>query len=145
MGHIRKANKVDINRVMDIWLQANLEAHNFVDPNYWKDNFAVVKQEIQSADVFVVEVKNEIVGFAGLKEDYLAGIFFDQKVRHQGLGTELLNYLKHRYPQLILDVYQKNLAAINFYRKNGFKIIQEKEYQNQNLNEYQMMWKSGEK
>lgn len=145
MGNIRKANKEDINRVMNIWLQANLEAHNFVDPSYWKDNFAVVKQEIQSADVFVVEVKNEIVGFAGLKEDYLAGIFFDQKVRHQGLGTELLNYLKQRYPQLILDVYQKNLAAINFYRKNGFKIIQEKEYQNQNLNEYQMMWKSGEK
>lgn len=145
MRNIRKANKEDINRVMNIWLQANLEAHNFVDPNYWKDNFAVVKQEIQSADIFVVEVKNEIVGFAGLKEDYLAGIFFDQKVRHQGLGTELLNYLKHRYPQLILDVYQKNLAAINFYRKNGFKIIQEKEYQNQNLNEYQMMWKSGEK
>ena len=145
MVKIRKANEANINRVMDIWLRANLEAHNFVDPNYWKDNFAVVKQEIQSADVFVVEVKNEIVGFAGLKEDYLAGIFFDQKVRHQGLGTELLNYLKHRYPQLILDVYQKNLAAINFYRKNGFKIIQEKEYQNQNLNEYQMMWKSGEK
>ena len=145
MGNIRKANKEDINRVMNIWLQANLEAHNFVDPSYWKDNFAVVKQEIQSADIFVVEVKNEIVGFAGLKEDYLAGIFFDQKVRHQGLGTELLNYLKQRYPQLILDVYQKNLAAINFYRKNGFKIIQEKEYQNQNLNEYQMMWKSGEK
>lgn len=145
MGNIRKANIEDINRVMDIWLQANLEAHNFVDPNYWKDNFAVVKQEIQNADVFVVEIKNEIVGFAGLKEDYLAGIFFDQKVRHQGLGTELLNYLKNDYPQLILDVYQKNRAAVNFYQKNGFKIIQEKAYKNQNLNEYQMMWKSGEK
>ena len=145
MVNIRKANIEDINRVMDIWLQANLEAHNFVDPSYWKDNFTLVKQEIQSADVFVVEIKNEIVGFAGLKEDYLAGIFFDQKVRHQGLGTELLNYLKNRYPQLILDVYQKNRAAVNFYQKNGFKIIQEKEYQNQNLNEYQMMWKSGEK
>ena len=145
MGNIRKANIEDINKVMDIWLQANLEAHNFVDPSYWKDNFALVKQEIQSADVFVVEEKNKIVGFAGLKQDYLAGIFFDQKVRHQGLGTELLNYLKHRYPQLILDVYQKNRAAVNFYQKNGFKIIQEKEYQNQNLNEYQMMWKSGEK
>ena len=145
MVKIRKANEANINRVMDIWLRANLEAHNFVDPNYWKNNFAMVKQEIQSADVFVVEIKNEIVGFAGLKEDYLAGIFFDQKVRHQGLGTELLNYLKHRYPQLILDVYQKNRAAVNFYQKNGFKIIQEKEYQNQNLNEYQMMWKSGKK
>lgn len=145
MVKIRKANEANINRVMDIWLRANLEAHNFVDPNYWKDNFAMVKQEIQSADVFVVEIKNEIVGFAGLKEDYLAGIFFDQKVRHQGLGTELLNYLKQRYSQLILDVYQKNLAAVNFYQKNGFKIIQEKEYQNQNLNEYQMMWKSGKK
>ena len=145
MVKIRKANEANINRVMDIWLRANLEAHNFVDPNYWKNNFAMVKQEIQSADVFVVEIKNEIVGFAGLKEDYLAGIFFDQKVRHQGLGTELLNYLKQRYSQLILDVYQKNLAAVNFYQKNGFKIIQEKEYQNQNLNDYQMMWKSGEK
>ena len=145
MVNIRKANIEDINRVMDIWLQANLEAHNFVDPSYWKDNFALVKQEIQSADVFVVEEKNKIVGFAGLKQDYLAGIFFDQKVRHQGLGTELLNYLKNRYPQLILDVYQKNRAAVNFYQKNGFKTIQEKEYQNQNLNEYQMMWKSGEK
>ena len=145
MVKIRKANEANINRVMDIWLRANLEAHNFVDPNYWKNNFAMVKQEIQSADVFVVEIKNEIVGFAGLKEDYLAGIFFDQKVRHQGLGTELLNYLKQRYSQLILDVYQKNLAAVNFYQKNGFKIIQEKEYQNQNLNEDQMMWKSGKK
>ena len=145
MVKIRKANEANINRVMDIWLRANLEAHNFVDPNYWKNNFAMVKQEIQSADVFVVEIKNEIVGFAGLKEDYLAGIFFDQKVRHQGLGTELLNYLKQRYSQLILDVYQKNLAAVNFYQKNGFKIIQEKEYQNQNLNEYQMLWKSGKK
>ena len=145
MVKIRKANEANINRVMDIWLRANLEAHNFVDPNYWKNNFAMVKQEIQSADVFVVEEKNKIVGFAGLKEDYLAGIFFDQKVRHQGLGTELLNYLKQRYSQLILDVYQKNLAAVNFYQKNGFKIIQEKEYQNQNLNEYQMMWKSGKK
>ena len=145
MVKIRKANEANINRVMDIWLRANLEAHNFVDPSYWKDNFALVKQEIQSADVFVVEEKNKIVGFAGLKQDYLAGIFFDQKVRHQGLGTELLNYLKHRYPQLILDVYQKNRSAVNFYQKNGFKIIQEKEYQNQNLNEYQMMWKSGEK
>ena len=145
MVKIRKANKADINRVMDIWLRANLEAHNFVDPNYWKNNFAVVKREIQSADVFVVEVKNKIVGFAGLKEDYLAGIFFIQKVRHQGLGTGLLNYLKQHYPELILDVYQKNRAAVNFYHKNGFKVVQEKEYQDQNLNEYQMMWKNRKK
>ena len=29
----------DLDKIMDIWLQGNLEAHSFIDAEYWKKNF----------------------------------------------------------------------------------------------------------
>ena len=39
MDIIRKFNDFDLKRVMRIWYEGNLEAHDFVDKNYWEKNF----------------------------------------------------------------------------------------------------------
>lgn len=39
---IRKLQKSDIDRVVDIWLNANLNAHYFIPSQYWNDNFEPV-------------------------------------------------------------------------------------------------------
>ena len=40
---IRKLQNADMDRVAGIWLDANLRAHCFIPPQYWKSNFDPVK------------------------------------------------------------------------------------------------------
>ena len=43
---IRKYQKSDLDALMQIWLKGNLDAHDFIDPSYWHDNYELVKKEI---------------------------------------------------------------------------------------------------
>ena len=40
---IRKFKIEDIDFVMDIWLKGNIKAHDFIDEEYWKDKFEMVR------------------------------------------------------------------------------------------------------
>ena len=42
-------------------------------------------------------------------------------VRH-GIGRALMQYVQQRHPHLMLEVYQKNQPAVNFYHAQGFRI-----------------------
>ena len=63
---IRKLQNADMDRVAGIWLDANLRAHCFISPQYWKSNFAPVKEMLPRAEVYVYENDREIWGFIGL-------------------------------------------------------------------------------
>ena len=39
MDIIRNFNDMDLKRVLKIWYEGNLEAHDFIDPSYWDRNF----------------------------------------------------------------------------------------------------------
>lgn len=54
----------------------------------------------------------------------------------------MLNKCKEEYTSLKLDVYAKNLKAVNFYRRHGFIIIDEKKNAETKVLEYTMIWKS---
>ena len=132
---IRKMKSTDINRVMDIWLSTNLEAHPFIDSNYWYQNLSNVQNAIQQAEVYCsVSANDRIQGFIGLQENYIAGLFIAKEYQSQHLGTKLLNVAKGKHQQLILDVYLENQRAIKFYQQNGFQIT------NRNNLEAEMTW-----
>lgn len=46
---IRKCQTEDIKQVMRIWLESNIEAHNFVKQEYWLTNVANVKKQLEFA------------------------------------------------------------------------------------------------
>ena len=52
---IRELRKTDIKRVAEIWLNANLQAHSFISPQYWMGNFGSVKAMLPQAEVYVYE------------------------------------------------------------------------------------------
>lgn len=85
--------------------------------------------------------KTDIVGFIGLNEDFIEGIFVRDNVRSRGVGRELLNYVKDRRNQLMLGVYQKNLRAIRFYQREEFLVRQEGVDGNTGEKEYTMLWR----
>lgn len=138
---IRKFKENDLDKVMSIWLNSNLEVHSFVNPDYWKEKFTDVKIMIPQAEVYVSENDGIINGFIGIIGDYIAGIFVNKSNRSTGIGTDLLNLAKINKEKLVLSVYEKNEAAITFYKNAGFKIktigIDNDTFQK----EYTMIWK----
>ena len=127
--------------VMEIWLQNNINAHNFIERDYWINNFDLVKKLLPDAKVYIFQEDNIIKGFIGVIEDgYIAGLFVKEKYQREGIGEKLIKYIKPKYNQLKLDVYSKNKNAMKFYLKNNFKIVNEKNNEDTNELEYEMIF-----
>ena len=52
---IRKLQKTDINRVAEIWLTANRNAHAFIPAAYWESHLDFVKNMLPQTEVYVYE------------------------------------------------------------------------------------------
>lgn len=120
---IREFQISDTQLVMQLWIAGNEDAHSFIAKEYWQANFEEVEKQLLKADIFVYDLNGEIKGFIGLMDEYIAGIFVDKAYRSQGIGRQLLEYVKQLHSTLSLNVYRKNERALRFYRKNGFTIV----------------------
>lgn len=124
---IRRMGEGDLEAVAAIWLDANREAHDFIPASYWLGHFEEVRTALAQAEVWVfeAEARAEISGFIGLQEDYIAGIFVRREARSGGVGRQLLDHVKAGRRQLRLQVYRKNSRAAAFYRREGFRVLEE--------------------
>ena len=139
---IRKLQNVDINKVADIWLKTNLEAHDFIPGQYWTSNYEAVKKMLPQAEVYVYEDNKIIQGFVGVQDEYIEGIFVSDKMKSHGIGKALLDYIKDKKARLQLNVYQKNVRAMSFYQREGFTIQSEGLDEFTGEKEYVMEWNS---
>ena len=137
---IRKFEKNDINAVMEIWVNENIRTHNFIAKEYWKDNYEYVKDILPKADIYVYILDEQVVGFVGVNNNYVEGIFVDINNQHSGIGTSLLDRIKENKDNLTLNVYKKNANAIKFYEKNNFIITSKNIDKDINEIEYTMTW-----
>ena len=124
---IDRMNLDDLKSIKDI---LSLEFDNF-----W--NYNILKDELESKNSKYIVVKdiesnNEIVGFAGIKifidEADIMNIVVKKSYRNKGIGSLLLENLlllcnKSNLKSLSLEVNEKNIPAINLYKKFGFKNI----------------------
>lgn len=136
---VRTFQAGDLDAVMSIWLNANIEAHHFVDPEYWRSCYNTVKAMIPQAEVYVSD-DNGVNGFIGITGDYIAGIFVDSSARTGGIGSQLLDRAKEDRQKLSLSVYKKNVTAVSFYRNRGFQIDAEGVDPQTSESEYTMSW-----
>lgn len=140
---IRRLQKIDIDAVSGIWLDSNRDTHDFIPTEYWESNFLLVKEMLLQAEVYVYidEYKDEIEGFVGLDETYIAGIFVRKGARSKGIGKALLDFVKGRKQELTLNVYQKNERAVRFYEREGFHTIEGATDESTGEKEYLMKWR----
>ena len=122
---IRLAEQQDLDRIMEIWLEGNLQAHDFVDPDYWTGCRQEVREAIAQADVWVWDDSGRVEAFAGMVEHYLAGLFVSGAQRGKGIGGLLLEHIKEQRFPLTLHVYSRNAGAVQFYERHGFGIVSE--------------------
>ena len=139
---IRVFKENDISVVMQIWLDTNIKTHSFISKCYWMDNYDMVKKIIPQAEIYVYEdnITNQIEGFIGLTDNYIAGLFVKEGVQSKGIGKQLLNYAKGIKSNMRLSVYNKNIRAIKFYQREQFVIQSENTDDNTNEKELIMVW-----
>lgn len=144
---IRKAKPTDIDRIMQIWLEANTKAHDFIAPVYWQKHFDEVKNNyLPQAETFVYEDKHQLKGFISiLLDNFVGALFVDTRYQRQNIGTKLLDYARKQKSSLNLKVYALNQPAISFYQKNDFKILAEKFDDAAQAKELIMGWMKGSK
>ena len=121
---IRKWGAESLDPLLTLWLESTTFAHPFIDAQYWHDSLGLVRNAyLPAAETWVWEEKNTLLGFVSVMDNQFVGaLFVAPKALHRGIGSALLNHVKQRYPELSLEVYQKNSRAVNFYHALGFRI-----------------------
>ena len=137
---IRRFENKDLDQVMSIWLQVNMESHSFMEADYWKNNYEMVREMIPKAEVLVSEENGQIRRFIGLIDTYIAGIFVRAAEQSKGVGTGLLHTVMKSRDNLRLNVYKKNMRAVSFYQHYGFQIKNQEIDESTSEEEYMMEW-----
>jgi putative acetyltransferase len=125
--------------VLAIWLEVSIEAHNFVEADFWKSQVEnMCSIYIPASEAYVYEHNSEVVGFYALDKNRLAAIFVSSEWQGQGIGKALLAHAKAQRTPLTLSVYRENEASFQFYLSQGFTVIGEQRDENTGHLEYTM-------
>lgn len=143
MTAIRKAAADDTQAMLQIWLDASIQAHDFIPAAFWQNQLISMRDTyLPLAENYVIEDNNAVTGFASLlrPDAFLAALFVAPEQQGYGYGSALLDFLKQQGRELHLSVYAENAAAVSFYQKHGFKVISQGIDENTGHAEYAMTW-----
>lgn len=132
----------ELNSIMRLWQDGNSEGHSFIPKKYWEDKSDIVAKLLPKSIIYAYYDNNQnIVGFLGEMDSYIAGLFVKKEFQTLGIGTQLINYVKKSKNSLTLHVYKKNSKALKFYLKNSFVIDSETVDEETDEIEFSMSWK----
>ena len=114
---IRDLKQKDIDKVMEIWLESTIKAHDFIPEKYWQDNYNAVKDiYIPQSKTYVYEEGEEIKGFISiLNDDFIGALFVSPNEQGKGIGSKLIEYANAKFNNLKLAVYKQNQKSVDFY------------------------------
>ncbi len=123
---VRRFENTDMERVLDIWLEASLKAHHFVSADFWRGQVENMRNiYLPASELYVIESQGQIAGFYALHGNVLAAIFVSTVQQGKGLGATMIDDAKSHREELLLNVYKQNTAAYGFYQSQGFLAIGE--------------------
>ena len=138
---IRPFQQSDMEHVLKIWLDASIESHGFMQSEFWVSKVADMREVyLPSAETFVYDMEGVVFGFISLFESTIAALFVSPDRQGQGIGTQLLNFVKNIRSELTLSVYKENPGSISFYKDRKFHVTSEQLDENTGHAEFQMKW-----
>jgi len=138
---IRQATNTDFPELADIYHDASLIAHPFIDPEFVaKDKHRVRDEYLPLNESFVFEKNGEIHGFISLTKDHINGLFIKVEHQREGIGGGLISHAKERHAKLELCCFIDNYQAQRFYHAQDFEIVQEQQNTELPFEEYVMRW-----
>jgi ribosomal protein S18 acetylase RimI-like enzyme len=89
----------------------------------------LLQKSINEKLFYKIEENGQIQGFAICRYLKTKNILSIDKIgvhpdfRKSGIGSKIIAEIKKQFDLLRIDVVTENINAINFYKKNGFKIV----------------------
>jgi putative acetyltransferase len=137
---LHTVNEKQLAQLLTLWLNSNLDAHAFIDKCYWQEQLPFVKKTLPESELYIYTTNDKILGFIGLMDHYIAGLFVEKSYRNLGIGTKLLHVAKANHEQLTLTVFEKNNKAVKFYLAENFLIEKKQLDAYTNESEFVMTW-----
>jgi putative acetyltransferase len=111
----------DRDRLADIWLAASRVGHPFFVEKELLDQQAEVRNVyLRQAENWVFEDGGRQMGFIGLIDNFIGGLFVDPSAHGGGFGKALVLHAAALKGALDVEIYAANVRAIGFYRRLGF-------------------------
>jgi len=123
-AEIRRYGAGDRDRLKAIWRAASEQAHSFFTAEQLDAQEQIVGDiYLPEAETWVMVVGADPVGFIGLIDQFIGGLFVDPSAHGRGIGRRLIAHAQSLKGVLELEVYAENQRAMRFYKRLGFEEI----------------------
>ena len=127
---IRPYEEEDMEDVVRIWLEASLQAHDFIPRGFWENAAADMRSlYLPMSDEIVLHVDDDTGkpdAFLAFVGSFLAALFVAPEAQGRGLGSRMFRIAGRMHPGLSLCVYRENVRAVEFYRRRGLTVLCER-------------------
>lgn len=123
---IRPYRPEDLEALLDVWYEASLIAHPFLDEAFLqKERIKIRDVYTPMTETWVYEEEGHVVGFISLIEIEVGAIFVYPSHQGKGIGRALMDKARSIRPTLELDVFKANPIGRAFYERYGFVFVRE--------------------
>lgn len=121
MPTIRPYTPEDRDRLVEIWHQASRVGHPFLSEQDLAEQKVLVRDiYLPKAENWVASHAGEPLGFVGLLDCFVGGLFVHPSAHGRGVGRALIEHAAEVRGQLEVEVYALNVGALEFYQRLGF-------------------------
>ncbi|MEW9806416.1 GNAT family N-acetyltransferase [Mesorhizobium marinum] len=118
---IRAYEASDLETLSTIWFETSQRVHSFLGTERLGEQRHLIETVyLPDAEVWVALCDGRPVGFIGLIDAFIGGLFVAQGLQGRGVGRALVDHAMALKGELELDVYAENEGARAFYERLGF-------------------------
>ena len=138
---LNQFDKKDIDIIMKIWKDNNQKYQGFMDNQYWVDNYIQTRDEFMKNKIYVYTEAAKILAFVVIDTNgKVLNIQVKPEIQREGIGKLLLEKIKNENNNLSVEVFEKNINAVLFFKAMGFRKIAENMDNQTKENIYNMKW-----
>jgi putative acetyltransferase len=121
---IRPYAALDLGACLDVWLRASRIGHPFLSEADLREQGRLVAETyLPAAENWIVAgAGGQVLGFIGLLDAHVGGLFVDPLVHGRNVGRMLIDHAAALKGALTVEVYEAN-RAVAFYERCGFCIV----------------------
>lgn len=141
---LKQFNKKDIDIIMKMWKDNNQKFQSFITNDYWINNYIKTRDEFLQNKIYVYTEAAKILAYIVVNNSEILDIQVSPEIQREGIGKLLLEKLKRENDKLIVNIYEKNINAVLFFKSMGFKKIMDKIQEDVQEKINTMQWNKGE-
>ncbi|TXM72900.1 GNAT family N-acetyltransferase [Methylobacterium sp. WL12] len=125
--HIRPYKcKIDEASVLAVFDRTFPITHSFLESREQTEGRQHLVFLLGQSETLIAELDGSVIGFITVDDEgYISALYVDRLQIRQGVGSTLLQEVQNYHELLRLHVFEKNVSALEFYRAQGFAVIDE--------------------